>query len=356
MKIITIVSTRPCLIRQSLIIKKLDKFFGKSHIFIYTGQNYDKNLYNIFLKDLKLRKPDYEFNLDEKLSNYQFIGKCMVNIEKILQTFNPKNTTINILGDVNGAFASAYVAKRMGFKIVHNESGNRCGEDILEEINRKNIDSMSYKLLCYSQRSRENLLIENYSPNKIIVSGNPLGEVVNEYFDKNREPIRKDKYILVTLHRYETINDYNRLQTITNVFKQLANTYKIILSLHPSLADKLRNNKTIKQMFKHKNVELTKPFNYTQFLNLMKYSVIIMSDSGGECEEACLLGVPCLVLRNETERIELLEYSQMILCGTNNIDNILQSVNIIKNLSLEGVPEEYTKPTSNIVIKNLINI
>jgi len=352
-KIITITHTRPDLLRQSLIIKKLDKYIKKDHIFVYSGQNYDKNLYNIFLKDLKLRKPDYEFNIKEKLSGYKFIGDCMLNIEKTLKKFDSKNTIINILGDVNGAFASAYVAKRMGFKIIHNESGNRCGVDILEEINRKNLDSMSYKLLCYSQRSRENLLREGYYPNDIIVSGNPLGEVLNNYFDKNKKPIRTDDYILLTLHRNETINDSCRLETITRALRILAKKYKIILSLHPSLENKMKKHTSIKLMFEHKNIELHKPFNYTNFLNLMKYSVAILSDSGGECEEASLLNIPCLVLRQETERTELLEHSQMILCGTKT-ENILKAFEVVKDLALEGMPEEYTKPTSSIVVKYLL--
>jgi len=288
-----------------------------------------------------------------KIYNYEFIGQCMLDIEKILKQFNPKNTLINILGDVNGAFASSYVAKRRGFKIIHNESGNRSGKDILEEINRKNIDTMSYKLLCYSQRSRENLLAEGYAPNSIIVSGNPLTEVVNHYFNKNKSPIRKDNYILVTLHRHETINNFNRLKTITNAFKILAKKYKIILSLHPSLKNKINNNKIIEKMFTHKNMELCKPFNYTNFLNLMKYSQAILSDSGGECEEAALLKVPCLVLRHETERTELLEYSQMILCGTKTA-NIIKAFEVVKDLPLTGIPEEYKKPTSAIVVKILL--
>lgn len=351
-KIMTIVSTRPCLIRQSLIIKKLDKYLGKNHVFVYTGQNYDKNLYKIFLKDLNLRKPDYEFNLKERLTNHKFIGKCMINIENLLKNFNPQHTTINILGDVNGAFASCYIAKRMGFKLVHNESGNRAGRDILEEINRKAVDTMVDKLLCYSQRSRENLLREGYAPNKIIVSGNPLGEIVKKYYPNNA-PIKYGKYILMTLHRNETINNVERLKTITDAIKILAKDYKIILSLHPSLKAKIKIDKSIKEMFTNKNIELCQPFNYTDFLNLMKYSVAILSDSGGECEEASLLDVPCLVLRHETERTELLECSQMMLCGT-KIDNILRAFKVVTALSLEGIPEEYQKPTSSIVVKILL--
>ena len=353
MKVITITHTRPDLLRQSLIIKKLDKYIDNNHIFIYSGQNFDKNLYDIFLDDLDLRKPDYEFNLKKKLSNYEFIGQCMLDIEKVLKKFNPKNTLINILGDVNGAFASIFVAKRMGFKVIHNESGNRSGADILEEINRKAIDSMSYKLLCYTQRSREHLLREGYYPNNIVVSGNPLGEVLDNYFDKKKKPTRIDDYILLTLHRNETINDSGRLETITRALRILAKKYKIVLSLHPSLENKINKYTPIKIMFEHENIELHKPFNYTNFLNLMKYSVAILSDSGGEVEEAALMGVSCLVLRTETERTELFEHSQMILCGVKT-ENILRGFKVVKDLPLIGIPEEYKKPTSSIVVKYLL--
>ena len=352
-KIITITSTRPCLLRQSLIIKKLDKYFGKNHIHIYTGQNYDKNLYDIFLKDLGLRKPDYEFNLEKHLSNTRFISDCMINIEKVLKDFHPNHTLINILGDVNGAFASAYIAKRIGFKIIHNESGNRAGRDILEEINRKNIDTMSNKLLCYTQRSRENLLREGYHPKDIIVCGNPLIEVLQKQISMLGHPIRNDKYVLVTIHRNETINNFQRLDNITKALKELAKDYKIVISNHPSLAEQIKRYKNVRKMFEHPNIELHNPFNYSDFINLMKYSVVVLSDSGGECEEAAILDIPCLVLRTETERNELFEQSQMILCGTDT-KNILSAFEIAKDMECFGIPEEYKKPTSSIVTKLLM--
>ncbi len=354
-KIITITSNRPDLLRQSLIIEKLDTFFGKNHIYIYTGQNYDSTLYNIFLKDLKLRKPDYEFNLKEKLTGYRFFGQCATNIENILNNFNKNQTLINILGDVNGSLASAYVSARMGFKVIHNESGNRSGRNILEEINRKAIDTMSYKLLCYTQRSRENLLKEGYDTNKIIVCGNPLIEVLEKHFDKNELPIIKGKYILVTLHRNESINDFTTLRKISEALKILSLQYKIVFVLHPSLKDKIDKNKDIENLFMFKNIELHNAVNYTTFLNFINNASIFLSDSGGECEEATLLKIPCLVLRNETERTELLEFSQMILCGVET-DSIVRNAKIVKELPLSGVPEEYKKPTSSIVVKILSGV
>lgn len=359
-KVISILNSRPELIRQSLILKKLDKYLGKNHIFVYTGQNYDKNLYSIFLKDLDLRNPDYEFNLKRKLTNHEFIGNCMVNTENLLKKYCPSSTLINILGDVNGAFASAYVAKRMKFKIIHNESGNRSGADILEETNRKNIDSMSHKLFCYTQRSRENLLRENYRPNDIIVGGNPLGEVLEYYESKildsriiEKLNLIEGNYVLVTLHRNETITSISRLQSISNALKIISKTCKVILSLHPSLREKIKKSSTIKKMFSYKNIELCEPFNYTDFISLMQGCKVILSDSGGECEEAALLSVPCLVLRNETERTELLEVSQMILCGTET-KKILRAYKVIQELPISGIPEEYKKPTSSIIVKYLL--
>ncbi|KKN82794.1 hypothetical protein LCGC14_0306180 [marine sediment metagenome] len=352
-KVISILSSRPELIRQSLILKKLDSLIGTEHTIIYTGQNYDKNLYSIVLKDLCLRTPDYIFNIVEKLNNYDFIGSCMNNIEIILTKYNTSNTVINLLGDVNGAFASAFVAKRMGFRIYHNESGNRAGKDILEEINRKCVDSMAYKLLCYSQRSRENLLFEGYNPRDIIVTGNPLGEVVKTYFDISVPREIKQPYILMTLHRHETINSYSKLQSVTNALKVLSKKYTIILSTHPSLAAKL-NNKNIESLFEDKGILLCEPLKYSKFLSLMYYSDLIISDSGGECEEAAMLNTKCVVIRDETERTELLEVSQMVLCGTGTKD-ILRGVDTVLKLELEGIPTEYLKPTSSIVTKLLLS-
>lgn len=348
MKIITIASTRPEIIRLSLIIRKLDDIFKKNHFFIHTGQNFTKELHEQFFQELNIRKPDIQLNLN-KLNGFKFGGYCLNEIEKILNTFNPSEDKILILGDVNGAFYSSYVAKKMGFKIYHMEAGNRCYDDkVPEEINRRAIDSFSFKLLTYTQRSRENLLIEGYKSKDIIVIGNPIGEVIRK-FSKNKNK-KKTKDIVVTLHRTENITNHEILNSITKQLNLIANNEILKISLHPKLEDMLNKWKDCKNNLLHKNIELFKPWSFIKFLELEQKSKLIISDSGTVPEECAIFKTPCILIRDSTERPELLEVNQMIVSGTRNI---FENYKIIDKLKFDDIPKEYMTNTSDIIIKIL---
>lgn len=350
-KIMTIMGTRPDIIRLSEIIKKIDENY--KHIVIHTGQNFDTNLRDKFFQDLKLRMPDYQLNLKEKLVGIEFIGYMMNEVSKIITKEKPQ--AILILGDVNSAL-SAYVAKQLHIPVFHLEAGNRCYDDMVpEEVNRRIIDSCSEYLLTYTQRSREQLLLEGYKPNKIIVVGNPIGEVLLKNIENIDEEkvlkqykVKEGSYILVTLHRTENITNKESLKKIVDALNEISKITKILLSVHPKL-------KSMINVFKiklNKNIVQNEPFGFKDFIVLMKNAKVVLSDSGTVPEECSLLKVPVVLMRTSTERPELLENNSMILSGIET-DDILKASKLAEKLSMGDEPEGYKDIVSEKIIKIL---
>lgn len=340
-KIITIAGTRPDLIRLSEVIKKLDVHY--KHIFVHTGQNFDENLRDKFFKDLELRMPDYQFNMKEKQVGLKFIGEMFVNIERVLEKEKPD--AVLILGDVNSAMA-AYVCKQLHVPVFHMEAGNRCYDDnVPEEVNRRIIDSCSEYLLTYTQRSREHLLREGYHPKRIIVTGNPITEIIHKYMKYNetlgqdilnKYNLLKKDYVLATLHRTENVTNEKSLRSICEAFNVLAKKDTIILSVHPKLESMLQKfNISLSS-----NIRRFEPFGFIEFLLLENNAKVILTDSGTVPEEACILKVPCVLIRDSTERPELLETNSMVLSGIET-SNILNAVSIALNLKVGEIPEDY---------------
>lgn len=330
-RILTIVWTRPELIRLSEIIKVLDKY--TTHTFIHTGQNFTPELHDQFFSELKLRKPDVQLNKDWK-TGFSFIWTMYQEIDKIFNKIQPE--AVLILWDTNSCL-SAYVAKIKWIPVFHMEAWNRCyNENVPEEINRKIIDSVSEYLLPYTQRSRENLLIEWYHPSKIIVTGNPIREVIEKYSSNIWEKQVKEDYILVTLHREENVTNKNSLESIFSALNELSKTDIIILSVHPKLGQMIKKfNITFE-----KNIILNKPFWFKKFLNLEKYAKCVLSDSGTVPEECNIFKTPCVLLRTSTERPELLENNSMILSWIKK-EEILNAYKVAINTSIWEIPKDY---------------
>lgn len=330
-KIMTIVWTRPELIRLSETIKLLDK--QTNHVFVHTWQNFTHHLHDQFFEELNLRLPDYQLNLEWK-SWFEFIWNMYIEIDKILDKEKPE--VILILWDTNSAL-SAYVAKRKKIPVFHMEAGNRCyDENVPEETNRRIVDSVSEYLLPYTQRSRENLLTEWYHPSKIIVTWNPITEVIEKYKNEIWERQIKEEYILVTLHRDENVTNKENLENITNALNKISNKYKIILSVHPKLEEMIEKF----DIKFEKNIELNKPFWFKIFLNLEKYAKCVLSDSWTVPEECNILKTPCILLRTSTERPELLENNSMILSWITK-EEILNSMEVAINTSIWDIPNDY---------------
>jgi len=351
MKIMTICGTRPEIIRLSRIIPKLDKIC--EHIFIYTNQNFDPKLKDIFFTELGIREPNYTFTAIGTFG--QQVGNMFTNLEQVIEKEKPDKCLI--LGDTNSALC-CIVAERLGIPIYHMEAGNRCGEKIAEEINRKIVDNTSTINLPYTDRSRDNLIKEGFDLKHIFVTGNPIYEVLNYYklqIDSSNILIDLDlyhkDYILATLHRSENVDNLERLTNILKSYEIIATEERpIIVSVHP------RTRSKIGYITKYnKNVYLLEPFGLFDFIKLETYTKCLFTDSGTCQEEASILYIPCVVTRRATERPETIECGASILGGvqTNTIVNAYEQ--ILKLDTNWELPKEYLDlNVSNKVISILM--
>lgn len=312
----TILGTRPEIIRLVLIIKKLDLLCD--HTLVHTGQNYDSNLKDIFFEDLNLREPDYYLEASSKSFGTQ-ISLIFKEIEKLLLKIKPDK--VLILGDTNSGL-SAIIAERMGIPVYHMEAGNRCYDlKVPEEKNRLIIDSISHYAIPYTPNSRENLLKEGISKERIFTSGNPINEVLSSFNDKiNKSKIleklqlKPKEYFLVTAHRSENVDIKERLKQIIDGLDLIGAEYNlpIICSIHPRTKSKLN-------LFgiapKNSNVILSDPFGFFDFVFLEKNAKLVLTDSGTVQEECCIFQVPTVTIRDTTERPETLECGSNIISG-----------------------------------------
>ncbi len=304
MKIITVVGTRPEIIRLSEIIKQLDYNFN--HILVHTNQNFDYQLKKIFYGQFKIKYPKYDLSIKEKTS-VKTISQILIKVEEII--IKEKPDAFFILGDTNSALSSI-VAKKHKIPIFHYEAGNRCYDQrVPEEINRKIVDHISDINLTYSNFARENLLKEGLNRSKVIKIGSPLKEVIKANYEKissskilEKLNLEKNKYFVFSFHREENVDDKLKLQKFVKLLNKLSSSKKekIVLTLHPRTAKNLLRNK-----FKlNKKILVKKPFGFFEYIKLQINSKITFSDSGSLPEEASILGLKAICLRDTHERQE----------------------------------------------------
>lgn len=332
LNVMTVIGTRPEIIRLSRIINELDKYFN--HIIVHTGQNYDFELNEIFFSELEIRKPNKFLNAAGKTPS-QTIGNVLIELDKVFSKKCPD--ALVILGDTNSCI-SAIVAKRYKVPIFHLEAGNRCFDmRVPEEINRKIVDHTSDIHLTYSQIAKDYLLKEGINPDQIITIGSPMKEVINYYKHKidsseilKKLNLRKEKYFIVSFHREENVDSDDNLKKILNILNSLAAKYKqqIIVSTHP------RTKKRIKAINFSPNplIKFMKPFGFIDYINLQKNSRCVISDSGTITEESSILNFPALNLREVHERPEGFEESAVMMVGLEK-NRIIECINILKNQS-----------------------
>lgn len=316
MKIMTILGTRPEIIRLSRIIPKLDQMCD--HTLVYTGQNYDHTLYTIFFRELGLREPDYDLKCRAD-SLMKQIGSILSRCEQIF--LDKKPDRLLVLGDTNSAL-SAFVANRMGIPVYHMEAGNRCFDDrVPEEVNRRVIDHSSDILLPYTERSRNNLLHEGIPSNRIFVTGNPIIEVLNHYrtFIDHSQILEKlqvkaCEFFLVTMHRAENVDHPERLTRLIDAFHRLTKKYGIpvLCSLHPRTRSQLAKHGVI---LDGEGVRTFEPLGLCDFIHLEKNAKCVLTDSGTVQEECCIFGIPNVTIRDVTERPETIETGSNIISG-----------------------------------------
>lgn len=327
LKLMTILGTRPEIIRLSEIIKKADKYF--EHILVHTGQNWDYTLNKVFFDDLELREPDYYLdsvgnNLGETIGN--IISKSYEILEK------EKPDALLLLGDTNSAL-SAIAAKRLKVPIFHMEAGNRCfDQNLPEEINRKIVDHISDINLPYTENSRRYLLAEGFRKEHIFVTGSPMTEVleINKEKIENSNILEKlnlkpNKYILLSIHREENIDKKETFNNLIESINEVAEVYKlpIIFSVHPRTQKKLKERKVKFNSL----VQEMKPFGFFDYCNLQKNSFCVLSDSGTLSEESAILEFPGISIRTSTERPEVIDKGNIILAGIKK-DEVLSSLEI----------------------------
>lgn len=320
MKLLTIIGTRPEIIRLSATIKKADKYFD--HVLVHTGQNYDYELNQIFFDELELREPDYYLgvagsHLGESMGN--IIAKSYEIIEK------EKPDAVLILGDTNSALA-AISAKRLKVPVFHMEAGNRCWDwNVPEMVNRTIVDHIADINLPYTENSRRYLLSEGIDGKTIFVTGSPMYEVLTTYkkeIDQSKVleelNLEKGKYILLSAHREENIDNEDKFMELMTSINNIAEQYQlpIIYSMHP------RSKKWIeKRNFKfHPLVKAMKPFGFFAYCHLQKNAFVVLSDSGTLSEESAMLDFPAVLIRTSTERPEALDAGTIVLGGIKSKD------------------------------------
>jgi UDP-N-acetylglucosamine 2-epimerase len=330
LKVITVIGTRPEIIRLSRIIKKLDFYFN--HVLVHTGQNFNHELSSNFFKELKLKRPNHNLNCKAK-NSIEFISKSLVRFDKILESEKPD--AVLVLGDTNSAL-TVLCAKKRKIPIFHIEAGNRCfDESVPEEINRKIIDHISDINMTYSSYASSNLKLEGIHQDRIIKIGSPLYEVYNHYSEQiedsnilNKLKISENNYILASIHREENVDNKKNLESIFESIIKLRTKLKInvIFSSHPRIQKRIKNFK----LKLDKYIYFYKPFGFFDYVKLMRNAKIILSDSGSITEETSILSVPSINVRTSNERQEGMEQGLCIMAGLNSKD-ILNAVDIAMN-------------------------
>jgi UDP-N-acetyl-L-fucosamine synthase len=358
LKVMTVLGTRPEIIRLSRLIALLDEH--TQHVLVHTGQNSDFELNEIFFRDLNVRQPDHFLKVNRE-SLGRILGDVLIKSEEVLARERPD--AVLILGDTNSAFAGI-IARRMKIPLYHMEAGNRSFDfNVPEEINRRIIDHVSDFNLVYTEHARRHLLAEGIHPRKIYLTGSPMREVL----DANRAGIaasnildrlelERRQFFVVSMHRAENVDIRSRLAQLVEVLNQLAAQYSwpVIVSTHPRTRDRLASL----GMDCHANVRFLPPFGYHDYLRLQTEAFCTLSDSGTISEESSILGFPAVTMRTAIERPEALDSGHIVLTGIDS-ETILRAVQLVAlgrdfDCNQPIAPEYEIRNTSHRVVKLIL--
>jgi UDP-N-acetylglucosamine 2-epimerase (non-hydrolysing) len=333
MKVVTVLGTRPEIIRLSAVMARLDQYI--EHKIVHTGQNYDFELNEIFFRDLKVRKPDYFLNVDTSSVGHVY-GGVLEKSEEVFRAEKPD--AVLILGDTNSSLASI-MARRMKIPIYHMEAGNRCYDlNVPEETNRKIIDHISDFNLVYTEHARRQLLSEGIAHRRIYLTGSPMREVLSMHIDaiKASQAVKQlglepGKFLLVSLHREENVDNQGNLMSLLTAIERAAETFDlpVIVSTHPRTRKRIEN---LKEWKTSDRIRFMKPFGFLDYVNLQTNAFCVISDSGTICEESSLLDFPAITCRNAIERPEAMDAGTIVVTG-------LDPQNILDGIRLQTSPE-----------------
>ncbi len=337
LKVITIIGTRPEIIRLSEVMKACDKYFD--HKVIHTGQNYDYTLNQVFFDNLELRAPNFYLeSVGETLG--ETMGNIIAKSYDVLSTEKPD--AILLLGDTNSAL-SAISAKRLKIPIFHMEAGNRCfDQNVPEEINRKIVDHISDINLPYTEHSRRYLISEGIRKEHIYVTGSPMGEVLDKHIEKINNSsvlkelnIEQDKYFLVSAHREENIDNVENFNSLMTALNNIAEKYQlpIIYSTHPRSLKRI----TERGFELHPLIQIMKPFGFFDYNHLQKNAFCVLSDSGTLSEESAMLGFNGVLIRTSTERPEVIDKGSVLIGGIKTED-IEQAIELSREMKENNEP------------------
>ena len=359
LKVMTILGTRPEIIRLSCVMALLDKYVD--HKMAHTGQNYDYELNEIFFNELNVRKPDYFLGVDHS-SLGAVMGNILISIEKVLEKEKPE--AVLILGDTNSSIAGI-MAKRMKIPIYHMEAGNRCFDlNVPEEINRMIIDHISDFNLVYTEHARRHLLSEGLPHRRIYLTGSPMKEILLTHMEKIKSSkildqlgLKKDGYFIVSIHREENVDNKENLGLLLRSLDLVCEEYglPVVVSTHPRTRKRLE---ALSEAKLHADIQFLKPFGFFDYNHLQMNAFCAISDSGTISEESSILSFPAITVRNAMERPEALDTGNIVLTGLNP-DTILQSIKVVTEennyMGKHPVPEEYKiENVSQRVVKLII--
>lgn len=349
MQVMTVVGTRPEIIRLSRVMSKLDQYCD--HIIVHTGQNYDYELNEVFFEDLQIRKPDYF--LGASGTPAETIGRVIIELDKVLANTQPE--AVLILGDTNSCLA-AIPAKRRKIPVFHMEAGNRCFDmRVPEEINRRIVDHTADINLTYSSIAREYLLQEGLPPDMVIKTGSPLYEVINYYrlgIDNSNVlaelKLEKHKYFILSAHREENVDAESRLRTLIDTINTIAEHYEmpVIVSTHPRTQRKIEEY----QIKVHKLVRLLKPFGFNDYMKLQINAKVVLSDSGTISEDSSILNFPALNIREAHERPEAFEEASVMMVGLGK-ERVMQGLAILEDQPRDA--ERLLRPVADYSMSNV---
>lgn len=348
-KIITIIGTRPEIIRLSRVMNELDKSPSVEHIIVHTGQNYDYELNQIFFEDLSIRRPDHFLNAAGS-NAIVTVANIFIAIDSLFENIKPD--AILVLGDTNSCL-TAIPAKKRHIPIFHMEAGNRCFDQrVPEETNRKIVDHISDINLTYSSIAREYLLREGFPADRVIKTGSPMFEVLNFYAPKIRDSrVLRDlgldvkKYFLVSFHREENVEDETHFNDFIETLNRIAEQFKypVIVSTHPRTRKKIE----LKQIQLNEKIRLLKPLGFSDYNALQISAKVVLSDSGTISEESSILGFSALNLRQTHERPEAMEEAAVLMVGLKS-DRVIQGI-----LQIEQTESNITRIVSDYSLPNV---